>query len=458
MDIPAPTTSPDDERRLLSCILLDGSDTLARATNAGITARTFSDKRNRIVYEAVQQIAAAGQAVTPDALASQLQARADIDAIGGWAYFTQVTRSEITTSQAGRYIARLRNLEVLRLVHHEATTLAQACVELREEEPATIIDPAITRLLTAASGLGIEQDASWSEVIDQSSKLLEEMIAHGGLPKELAINWPWQAMDLRFAPMQRGQLVVLGARPSVGKSSLARPIAANAAATGKHTYFITLEVSPERVPLQIAAALSQVGLRQLHRAHKDDQDGIKAELQRLRSLPITITKRDRSVARICGRARAMAAQKKLDLIVIDHGLLLDDIRSANAGEMPTAISAVSKALKLLATDLNCVVMLLWQLNRKTTDDNREPDMHDLRGSGSLEEDADKILMIHRPTINPITKAEQHPSMPVEDCPRYFQNVLQVKGRDDGTSLMSFYFERTTARFMEISAATKPQTP
>jgi replicative DNA helicase len=453
-----PPNAPDDERRLLSCVFVDGSESFSKAVNAGVTAETFYEARNRVLWLAMSSIAASGGMITPDIVASTIQARDQLAAIGGWDHLMNVSRAEATTAHAETFIRRLRNLEVLRGVIHEGTMMVEACYALKDEDPASVLDPALSRLLTVSAGMGIAQDKSWNDVVAQSAVMLEEIIRDGGVPEHMAIHWPWRRMDYLFAPMQRGQLVLLGARPSIGKSSLARPIALTAALQGKGVYFVTLEVNPERVPLQIASMLSKIGLREANRAHPKDQDDLRNALKALKGLGITISRRDTSLARIAGRARALKAQGKLDLLVIDHGLLLDDVvpgSSKGKDDSTASITRVTASLKKLAGELNCVVLLLWQLNRGSErDDNREPGMIDLRGCGSLEQDADKILFIHRPSENPLTALPQTSSMTVEQCPSYFQNVIQAKGRDDGTSLMSFMFHRQTARFTEITDPAK----
>jgi replicative DNA helicase len=438
---------PDDEISFLACCFADHAESFSSGINAGVATHTFTDTRNRAIFSAMASVAASGGAITPESVASTLQARDQVEAAGGWAHIIRASTAEPTTANVQTYIQRIRRTEVLRGVIIEANRLADSCAAVGDSDPSEVIEPAIARLLSISSGLGIEQDATWEQVVDQAATTLAGIIANSTEATKNQIAWPWARMSELFAAMQRGQLVVLAARPSVGKSSLARPIALSAAMAGNPVYFVTLEVSPERVPLQMAASMAGTGLREAARAHRKDQDELKTALKSLKGLGITISKRDRSIARICGRARALKSQGKLDLLIIDHGLLLDDVARAKASENITAISQVTKALKTLAQDLEIVVVLLWQLNRDSAkDENREPNLADLRGSGSLEEDADKVIFIHRPSENPMTGQIQRTSSAVDECPQFFQNVIQAKGRDDGTSLMSFMFRRSTATF------------
>lgn len=448
MPPPDLTTSHDDELRLLGCVMADGATSYAKAVTAGVTLATFDDMRNALVWQTVETLAADGKPIDEVAVASALQAAGRMDRVG-WPHITEIVKSVPTTLQAALYIEHVRNAEIRRNVARHSAQLADLCRNQPEADLGTLLDPQVARIMATMAGMNGDEDASWAEVVTRAEAQLEEMLATNGAPQKKAICWPWRRMDDVFAPMQRGQLIIAAARPSVGKSSLARPIALHAAAAGQHVYFVTLEVNPERVPLQMAASLAHLGLREAPRAHVADQNDLRKALRSLKDLGITISRRDSSLARVLGRAHALRAQGKLDLLVIDHGLLLDDVaRARDHKDQIIAISRVTKALKRLAGELDIAVLLLWQLNRDSAKDGREPNLADLRGAGSLEEDADKVLFIHRPDKTPDGNPQSE-STSVHDAPHFFQNVIQAKGRDDGTGFLSFLFKRSTATFAPI---------
>jgi replicative DNA helicase len=304
-------------------------------------------------------------------------------------------------------------------------------------------------LLGIATGTAAEKELDWDQVVDVADHNLAESIANAGQPTGREIPFPWPSMNNVFGPMQRGQLVIIAARASVGKSSLARPILAHAADKGFKSYYVTLEVNPERIPLQIASSMAGIGLRQAPHAHKSDQQELIAALRSLKGMGVTISRKDRSIARIEARARALHARGQLDIMFIDHGGYVQDVyRAKNAGDKIGACGLLTKTLKQLAGELDIPVVLLWQLNRNSVQaGNREPNLTDLKDSGSLEEDADKVLLIHRPDTDPLKcNAKQAETMTVAELPAYYQNIIQAKGRDDGTALLSFYLHRQTATF------------
>ena len=129
--------------------------------------------------------------------------------------------------------------------------------------------------------------------------------------------------------------------------------------------------------------------------------------------------------------------------------LIADCEGSRYETKAAAIGRVTKALKRLAGELDCVIFLLCQLNRLSAQEsNREPRLTDLRDSGDIEQDADRVLFLHRPDEDPLTGTNQAKSEDAEDRPRDFVNIVQGKGRNVGQGqIMSFYFNRATATFI-----------
>jgi replicative DNA helicase len=438
--------SVDGEEYLLSCILLDESTTLGRCIDAKVTPFTFYVPANIVIYETLVAMFADGKKPDLAVLAEELKRKKLLEGVGGYAYLTQISSCIPTTAQADYFIKTLRDLEIKRRVIKEATGLVESAYTSTGDIGELLSSP-VERFLSMLSSSDGMDEPIWPVVVDRAVEAAESLILNSGLPADRTIEFPWPAMNELFGPMERGQFNLIAARTSIGKSSLVRPIAAHAARQGKSVYFVTLEVNPQRVALQLASLAANVGIRALHRAHPRDQDEFRAALLKLKEMKMTVSRRDRNLARIVARARALKAKGKLDLLVVDHGGLLDEISGSSKNDLIQNCSRFGKTLKNLAGELDCVVLGLWQLSRgPEKEKNREPIKSDLRDSGTLEEDCDKLLLIHRPDTDPITKMEQHETSPVSETPLFFQNVIQAKGRDEGTSCMSFYFRRETTTF------------
>lgn len=449
-----PTAVPDRvsphsieaEEQLLSACLLDGAEVVARCLNEQVSRWSFYVPANQVIFETLCGMLAEGKEIALHVLAEELKTTRKLDAVGGFATLSRISSRIPTTAGTGYFIAKVVELAALRDTIRACTAAVENCYGFSGEPISELLAPTITKLIALSTGGNQEKEKNWDGVLVEAEAELKSLIETNGLSPESVIPFPWPRMNERFAPMQRGQLVICAGRPSVGKSSLSRPLLDHATKLGHKAYFVTLEVGPRRVPLQIAASLSGIGLREVGKAHVSDQKAVVDALRSLRGRGITISSKDRTISRIEARIRALHAKGQLDIAFIDHGGCIEDIASA-IGDKKDVIGMVTKRLKGLAAELNIVVVLLWQLNRDSAKSgNREPNMTDLKDSGSLEEDADKIILIHRPDEDGITRQVQSLTSDASECPRFFQNLIQAKGRDDGTTLLSFYFHRATATF------------
>lgn len=437
------------ERHLLGCCLIDGAVTVGAAVNAGLNSGSFFEPTNGKLFALLVDMVSAGETVTTASVYQELVRRKLMDSVGGSAAFCAISSETSTTVLASQVIGVVAELASVRKAIRIAGEMTERAYAYRGSGLADVISRPIAELLSLSNSDG-KPEPSWAETIDEAVAVADEIIANKGKPLAASIPFPWRQMNDLFGPMQRGQLIIIAARTSIGKSSLARPIACHAATHGHKVYFDTLEVQPVKVAMQMAATLSRIGVRQLGSAHDGDQQDFKKALIGLKRAGITMSRKDRALAQIIGRTKALAAQGNVDIAFIDHGGYIDEVSKAGEKAKVSAIGIVTKALKNLAVDLDIPVVLLWQLNRGSEkDQNREPVLSDLKDSGSVEEDADKVIFIHRPTDNPITGRAQPSFSTVDECPRFFQNVIQAKGRDDGTSLLSFYFDRQTATFDPI---------
>lgn len=444
-----PPNDPQAEEYLLSCCFLDGAGVVAKCIEAKMTPLDFYVPANQVIFGQILDVFTSGKDVDLAVIAQELSTSKRLDEIGGYGYLTQISGRIPTTAQSTYFIGKVRELYLLRELIKTATQAVENCYAYDGGGIAECVSTQISKMLTLANGSTDAQEKDWDGVIDESTAELKSLIENKGPDESRIIHFPWPRMDELFAPMQRGQLVIVAARPSVGKSSLSRPMLAHAAKAGNNAYFVTLEVNPSRVPLQISASMAGIGLRQVPNAHVHDQRDVLHALSSLKGMGVTISKKDRSLSRIAARARALKSKGKIDIMFVDHGGCLEDVFNCSENGKLVAIERVTKTLKAIAVELDIVVVLLWQLNRESAKNgNREPTMTDLKACGSLEEDADKILLIHRPDTDPLAgDSKQSESMSISELPRYYQNIIQAKGRDDGTSLMSFYFNRATATFI-----------
>jgi len=449
--------SLDAEEALLACVLIDGAGVLARCFSAHITPASFYDAKHGIVFECCMNLLAAGRPVDIVTVAEELRTARKLDQVGGYAFLTQVSGRIPTTAQASYFVEKVAEQAQLRDVIRLATGLVEECFGYTGDGVAAHLSATTAKLLSALSGEHTGRDRKWPAVVAEVEERALVLITKKVEPAGATISFGWPILDRVFKPMRRKEVVVVAARPSVGKSSLMRPIVAKAAFEGCNALVESLEVPPDDIAIQMAASMSRVNWGQLPSAHDAEQ---KDFLDALRSLSVPnlhVFDCDRTLAAITARAKAIHSTKPLDVVAIDYLGLVADCDPSRGETKAQAVGRVMKALKRLAGELNCVVLILAQLNRQSvTQGNREPILSDLRDSGDIEQDADRVIFIHRPDEDRITRAEQSDTDSLADRPRFFQLLIQAKGRNVGTGLVEFYFDRATTRF--TPAADEPAQP
>ena len=451
MSVKAAPSSLDAEQHLLSIILLDGISSMSACMSPPleITAPMFYTPANRVIYGRLMAMVAEQKPIDLASLAEELTAAKELDTVGGFAYLTEMSGRTTTSAQFNYFGQRVRELYTLREVIRQAAIITEKCYDYTTGGVLAALNQPLNQLLQVAAGGSGAGEESWDDIIAEASEMADSIITKQGIPPERLIYFPFDDMNELFGPMERGSLVILAARPSIGKSSLARQITCDAAKKGQFVYYTTYEVKPARVVLNMASEMTRIGIKLLGSAHRNDQRDFKAAIQSLSRYGIYMSRVDRTIARLVARAKAMHARRPISLIVVDHGGLLDDIAECPPQEKEAMIGYLTKQLKKLAGDLDCVVLLLWQLRRlKEGEKNREPDYGDLKGSGDLEADADKILLIHRPDSKR-DQTNQKGHIHVTDLPCYEQNIIQAKGRDDGVATVTLEFNRAIASFQPI---------
>lgn len=426
---------------------------MVEALNIDLQPKCFYRPVNQIIFARLIAMLADGKTIDLAVLAEELNSVKQLEAVGGYKYLMEISGSSPTTAKAGYFAQKIKELFTLRETIREATALVETCYEGVEDIQKTLT-PAAERLMGLAVGASSDREPTFAELIDKAEEQRVSIITGAGRPKKNVLSFPWAEMDAAFEPMQRGQLVVPGARPSIGKSSLLRQIACYTAMQGHNVYFVTLEVNPVQVVMQMAATLARVGVKELAKVMEEKKEGFRYALHSMKHLGIHLSRRDKTLAQIIAKAKAIHSRTPLSMICVDYGGLIEDIAHAHSKDKITQIGRVTKGLKNLGGDLDAVSVLPWQLNRNSANDgNRVPRLSDLRDSGDVEQDADKVLFIHRPDINRITNNPQPETNNRFTTPLFYQDIIQAKGRDDGTAQIGMYFERSTASFLPIVHST-----
>ena len=437
--------SIEAEESLVSCALIDASHTLAKSFAAGISPLSFSDPDLGTLWSEITDMHAAGQPVDPQTLWERLTVSQRAGAIG-MARFMAITGRSQTTAHAAHYTDRVAFFHGRRQVIRLATRLVEAAFSTDDDESE--IRQCLSRLNLLAGGTD-RTEKLWPAVVADAVAHTKALIAR--LPEAMAgqIGWPWPTCDRNFMPMAGGELVVLAARPSVGKSSMTRALCLFHAKAGRNVMLVTLEDSRQTVAMQGAASASGHSASTIADRHAAEQAEFLESLAALALPNLHVFENDASLAAISARAKAIHARTPLAFLAVDQLAQITDGTPMRGENKPTAIGRVTGALKRLARELGCPLLLPHQLSREgEKDGNRVPVLTDLRDSGSVEQDADRVIFLHRPDVDPLTKMSQVGFADSDDRPQFYVNAIQAKGRAVGAGqLVGFYFRRKTATFI-----------
>ena len=285
--------------------------------------------------------------------------------------------------------------------------------------------------------------------------LLQGDIGSGSLPDQPPLQSGYSDLDSLLGGMQRSDMLVVGARPGLGKSSLALNICANVAKCGQICGIFSLEASREQVAMRLLVAESGVDSYRLRLGLLSErEEGVIANaVSTLSELPIYIDDGARpTVAEMSTKAKRLKQDQGLDFLTVDYLQLVQgqaNLRGYGKSRVQET-GEIVRSLQTMARDLNVLVLTCSQLNRvvENRPDHR-PRLTDLRDSGSIEEDADAVILIHREDQN-FTEEEWEQHAQGRPYPRNIAELMIAKSRHGPTGSLHLYFRDTLMRFDELT--------
>jgi replicative DNA helicase len=394
--------SIDAERSILGAVLLDNHAYNEAAER--LTQDDFALDQHRRIYARMAELIDAGRAVDIVTLAEELAKRKEVEAVGGVAYLASLTENLPRRISIEEYVRIVKDKSLLRQVISVCSTAITRAAD-QSEEALEVLNAAESALLEVsehgiARGFvdvrGIVQDSFGS--ID---KLIQE-----GHREVTGLETHFTEFDRMTSGLQKSELTIIAARPSMGKTAWAINIAQNAAVRGGSVVAVfSLEMSKESLLRRMLASEALVDSQKIQKGFlgREDQEKLTSALERLVEAKIFIDDTPAiSLTEMRAKARRLRQQmSRLDLIVIDYLQLMSGSSvgpGAKRFENRTQeVSHVSRGLKALAKELNVPVIALSQLSRASEQrgGDKKPMLSDLRESGSIEQDADVVAFIHR---------------------------------------------------------------
>lgn len=381
-----------------ACVL--GSMMLSPAAAAAVTdvlaVEDFYRPANATIFNVLFGAVLGRQPTDPSAIASVLDELGELQRVGGLDYLHTLIASVPTAGSATWYARIVADRASMRRLIEAGTKVVQIGYEI-DRDPAEAAALAGSFLSTATPNRSRADLVPWSEIVDPATRAIETAGRSGrtpGVPTGIA------ALDHMTGGLHPGQLVIVAGRPGMGKSILGVEIARAAAIhRDERVAVFSLEMSREEIFNRVAAAETTTSLARITRGELNDTEwsAIVDCTARTEKAPLYIDdSAPMTLAEIVSRARRLHARKKLRLVVVDYLQLLTTGRRRGDTNREQEVSEMSRGLKLLAKELGCPVIAAAQLNRNVeARADKRPMLSDLRESGSVEQDADIVIMLYR---------------------------------------------------------------
>ena len=437
------------EAAVLGGLLIDG-EALHRVLPL-IKPEDFHRARHRFCYEACIALFGHQDAIDPITVARELDRQDRLEQVGGPAYLGQLISSTPTSVNVEYYAGIVADTAVKRRLIDAGNRIAELGYEDNTDADETI-RRAVDVLFTIQPMDADRGFVPLSSVFD--------IYLQGDVAEDNAANLPpllsgYSELDSLLGGWQRSDLLIVGARPSLGKSSLALNTCVNAAKNGAVCGIFSLEMSREQVAMRILSAESGVDSHRLRLGlyTQMEEDAIVDAIGVLSGLPIYVDDTPfQSVIEMRSKAQRLKLEHGLDFLVVDYLQLIEGSNRRRGGgeNRVQEISEISRSLKGMARDLNVPVFTCSQLSRVV--ENRpghRPQLSDLRDSGSIEQDADVVMFIYREDKN-YTEDEWEQHAPGRPYPRNIAELIVAKHRHGPTGSLHLYFRDTLMRFDQLA--------
>lgn len=439
-----PPHSVEAEEAVLGSVLID-ADALDRVSSY-LTDPDFYIVKNGWVWAACLALHERRQPVDAVTLRRELEACGQLDELGGPAYLTYLMTTVPTALHAVGYAQVVAQLANRRRLLRAASEIAQLAYD-ESGDDGQLNDHAEQLIFKVRRAAGQRAIRPLAQTVVEYFSRIEYLYEHRG--ESLGVPTGLIDLDKLLGGLQNSDVIVVAARPGLGKTSLLLNLALNAAQRfQQRTLVFSLEMSYEQITERLVAQVSEINSQNLRFGHlaEDDWPRLVQATSTLGEVPVWIDDTPGlSVGQVRAKARRFQAEHGLDLIVVDYlQLMTSDRRAENRNQ---EISAISQALKNLARELNVPVLVASQLSRAVELRNdKRPMLSDLRDSGAIEQDSDVIIFIYRDAV--YNEASETPNV---------AELIVAKHRKGPTGTVEAYWDKTRTQFKNIARHAAPVT-
>jgi len=393
-----PPNAPEAEQGVLGCVLLSPNECVGQCVEKFKSgAEVFYDLRHQAIYETLAEMYDQREAIDVITLQQRLKDKQRLEEVGGIAYLASLPDAVPSAANLSYYLEIVQEKFILRKLIHACTEVVSRVYE-HEGEVDALLDEVERDILRISEARIEGSTTAIKELVKKAIGIIEDYHQRQGMLTGIGTGFP--DLDKLTNGLHAGEMIVIAARPSVGKTSLAMNIAEYVAIDLKLPVGVfSLEMTSESLVLRMLCSRSRVNLRNVREGFLAERDFPKltAAAGKLANAPLFIDdSAGLSILQLRAKARRMAQQFGVKLFVIDYLQLLHST-ARRAENRQQEIADISNGIKALAKELSVPVVVLSQLNREVEKEkNRKPRLSDLRESGAIEQDADLVGLLYKP--------------------------------------------------------------
>jgi len=438
----------DAENSVIGSLLLDG-DSITKITGF-LKPEDFYSEKNKFCYQACLNLASRNEPINQISVSHELAIHEQLPSIGGNEYLSSLVNSVPSPTHIYHFGQLVRKTSIMRQLIGASSEIAQIGYE-NEPDTENALTKAEDLLFSIRSDREVRDFTHIREVYDQ---YMEESNQGPDMTRLAPISSGFDQFDtILGGGLQRSDLVIVAARPSLGKSTFVFNMAQHAARSGKNVGIFSLEMSSEQIGLRLLSSVTEIPSNRIRLGllQSAEEGRLIDAIGDISDHPIYIDDTPiQSIVEMRSKARRLQTERGLDLVIVDYMQLIGGIGDRRNVNRVQEMGEISRALKGIARDLNVPVLACSQLSRaiEQRPDHR-PLLSDLRESGSIEQDADIVAFIHREDRY-ITEEQWNQKNPTRDYPENVAEIVIAKHRNGKVGSFKLYFKESFVKFENLS--------
>jgi len=438
-----PPNNIDSERALLGSIMLR-PEAIHEIMDI-IKPEAFYAEKHRIIFQAMSELFSKSEPIDLLTLSARLTEKNQLEQTGGANYLTELVNLVPSSANAEHYAEIVQKKYIMRQLIEASEHISMLGYD-EAEDISTLLDMAEKKIYEVTQGKTSNKFIEIKDALGEAWERLDKL--HKSKDEMRGVPTGFKDLDAKLSGLQKSDLIILAARPSMGKTSFALDIARQAAIKhGVPVVIFSLEMSNQQLVDRMMAAEAKVDAWKLRTGGlklDSDFERIRDSLDVLSKAPIFVDDQPaNNIMKMRGVVRRLKNERGIGLVVVDYLQLMAPVNSKNNDNVVQQVTEISRSLKHLAREFDVPVLALSQLSRAVEQRGGRPRLSDLRDSGSIEQDADVVMFLHREDKY---KEESEKTNIVE--------VLIEKHRNGPTGMTSLYFEQTRSSFMDIDKNTE----